>query len=126
MKHNNRSKFLRLKSRLYVKLLVFLGMLSFSMLWGCGNNNDGKKDQQRIDDSIATINHKQDSLMRQKADSTALAEEKKAKLDSIAKADSIFRAYDRHNLNRPKYGVPVNYGPNDGAKKYGVRRVDND
>jgi hypothetical protein len=113
MKQNNRSKFLRLKNRLYVNLLVFLGMISFSFIWGCVTNNDRQKDQQQIDDSIVSANNKQDSLQKLKADSTALAIMQKSKLDSIAREDSIVKAKKRHRKQykppdypQAEYGIP--------------------
>jgi len=124
MKQNNRSKFLRLKSRLYVDLLVFLGMISFPMFLGCGGDGAKEKNQQQINDSLATANHDL-TVQKVKADSTALAEEKKAKLDSLARADSIKKTREMQSMNRPEYGIPVNYIPDNGAKKYGVRPVDN-
>jgi hypothetical protein len=113
MKQNKSGNFLRLKSRLYLNLLIFLGMISFPLFFGCSGNSNKEMDQKRINDSLSTANH---DLMVQKAkaDSTAKAEEEKAKLDSIAREDSIAKAKkQKQNHFKPqvypttKYGVKV-------------------
>jgi hypothetical protein len=102
---------LRAKRNLYVKVLVLLGLLSFTFLTGCGGQNK-EKEQQRINDSLAGEKQKQDIIMARKQDSIATAAIEKARQDSIAMADSVAKA-KLHKL--------VNYAPVHTVTKYGIQ-----
>jgi hypothetical protein len=99
------------KRNLYVKALIFLGMLSIPFLTGCGGQNK-EKEQQRINDSLAGEKQKQDIILARKKDSIANATMEKARLDSIAKADSVIKA---------KKNKPNNYKPVHVVTKYGIQ-----
>jgi hypothetical protein len=114
-------KYLCVKRDLYVRLIVYFGMLYMPAFMGCGTASTNNETDQ-TNDSIADAKHKQDSIVQAKKDSVVLAERHKARGDSIAKAklDSAQKAYQ---LMYPphKYGVPANdWKPKEPVTKYGV------
>jgi hypothetical protein len=113
--------YLRTKRNLYVKLIVFIGMLYMPAMLGCGSAST-QTEGQGVNDSIKNAKHKQDSIAKAKEDSTAFAKKNKVRMDSIAKAkaDSAEKAY--RLLNPPhKYGVIQNdWQPQQQPTKYGV------
>jgi hypothetical protein len=124
--------YLKCKRALYLKLLVFLGMLSWPVFTGCSGNRIESLQDTTTDsiaaaaaksDSIAAAIALRDSLMRAAAkDSAAKAEKEKAFLDSVRKAGTG-RPKPDVMTDRPqtKYGVPVNqYKPVNAVTKYGV------
>lgn len=114
-----RKSYLRFQNRLYMSVIVFLGMLSAPMIHGCGNAQDTEKELQRIKDSITTAQRQSDSINNIKADSTAAAIREMEIKDSIRVADSIAKAKQQQQQVKPKpnpyeppmqtkYGVPAN------------------
>ena len=99
---------LKIKSRLYFQILVFLGTLSMISFTRC-SSPVATDNTQHINDSIAKAKAFQDSVA--KADSTAQAMKEKAFQDSIALADSIAKA------RKPK---PNPYKPGPPTCKYGI------
>lgn len=107
--------FLRCKNRLYLSVIIFLGMFSIPLTQSCSNPKDQEKEQQRIKDSIAAAQHFQDSLNQAKNDSIANALRQQEIQDSIKRADSVAKARKKHKPVNPykpttpttKYGVPV-------------------
>lgn len=115
--------FLRAKSRIYLKLALITGFFAVPFILGC-NGQSSEERRKQIDDSIAAENHKRDSLLQAKKDSTALAEKLQAKRDSLAKAKADSAKKAQQLLFPPrKYGVPVNPNkpkPGNIVTKYGV------
>jgi hypothetical protein len=113
--------YLRTKRNLYVKLIVFLGMLYMPAMLGCGNSST-QTEGRGVNDSIKGAKYKQDSIAKAKEDSVAFAKRDMVRRDSIAKAkaDSAAKAYQL--LNPPhKYGVIQNdWKPQEQPTKYGV------
>jgi len=115
-----KKSYLRFQNRLYMSVIVFLGMLSAPMIHGCGNAQDAEKELQRIKDSIATAQRQSDSINKVKADSTAAAMREMEIQDSIRIADSIAKAKQQQQQQvkpkpnpyeppmQTKYGVPAN------------------
>ena len=82
-------RILKIRSRFYYYLLVFIGSTTVLFLTRCHNPN-AEDDIARRNDSIAKAKHQQDSVAT--ADSVREAGKIQAALDSIHHADSIAKA----------------------------------
>lgn len=107
---------LRFQSRLYVRALVLLGAFSVPLISGCGNAKDAEAELKRLQDSITSAKHTQDSIALFKADSVATAIKEKAIQDSIALANAPKPPKPPTPPKPPKPTIP----PNPPTTKYGV------
>jgi len=115
-----RRKILKIKSHFYYYTLVVFGSLSLLFFSRCNNGPSDEEKAARINDSIVKAKALHDSIAI--ADSTTKMQLEQARLDSIAKADSVTKAKKPKNPYKPvtpitKYGIPINPEP---MAKYGV------
>jgi hypothetical protein len=106
-----RRRFLKVKSRFYYYLLVFIGSSGMLFFTRC-NNPNAEENTARLNDSLVRAKHQQDSIA--KSDSLVKAQKEQARLDSIARADSIAKSKKPHSPYKPKpvitkYGIPINH-----------------
>jgi hypothetical protein len=101
------------RRKFYIYVLICMGALSFPVVSGCGPAGDPEDGQDPAGDSINAA-HLRDSIARK--DSALAAQIEKARLDSIAKADSVAKGLKKKKIivdpNEElidKYGIPPNF-----------------
>ena len=120
---SSRRRILKIKSKFYFYTLVVFGSLSLLFFSRCNNGPSEEEKAARINDSLATVKARQDSIAT--ADSVTKAQLELARLDSITKADSVARIKKARKPKNPyqpgtpvtKYGIPMNPQP---IAEYGV------
>jgi outer membrane murein-binding lipoprotein Lpp len=107
---SKRHRLLKMRSRLYVALLVFLSSMTFPVLSGC----DGKNKVDAIthnNDSLISATRKMEADLKATRDSLTAAKKELERLDSITKAKQV--PVTDPKPQKPKYapGLPaVDYG----------------
>jgi hypothetical protein len=119
MIHERNKTLLRMRSRIYVALLVFLSSLSVPFFTGCGGNKAVMEGVH--DDGEQTIRELQ-ALLKAKNDSLLAARKELARMDSIKTAQEKTKkkpATKTDSIPVPKPQKPTYYHP-EPAVDYGV------